>query len=242
MVESSSVPVASNIRLDRTEILSSGQVQLLSAASETPNTKGIDSNLSGKRDVDTKSKRKRLLTKVKDIVHTTKDETVATAPVLADTEDNISEARLGNEPPEPEKHSAKEFLHHPASTIQAKFAGQGGEQIASNLVAKEISHGTEVALIQAQDEVLKPGTESEGEVRRLQVEALIRERQNMFVRWTMDRHVNKVRILPVGAVPRRSKDDCKVVAGDGVESMNWEGWARHVQCSFKYGEIKNQIS
>ena len=161
---------------------------------------------------------------MKDVTHTAKDKTISVAPVLADTRDTVSEERLVNELPKPEKHSVKDFLHHPASTIQAKFAGQGGEQIASNLVAREISHGTEVALIRAQDEVLKPGTESEGEVRRLQVETLIRERQNMFIRWTMDRHVNQVRILPIGTVPRRSKDDIKVVTGD---RMVWIGEVGH---------------
>lgn len=237
--ETSSIPVGPDAAgLDRTKINSSGQVQLVSVSSEFDSSESsVSPNdfqspspestaLNAKPPA---SKRQRLLLKTKEILHVTKDETATTAPILANARDTASNARLVNEPPVPEKHDVKDFLHHPALMVQAKVTRKGGHQIASNLIAKEISHGTEVELIRAQDEVEKPGTETEGKERKQAVDALIKERQDMFVRWTMDRHVTKVRILPVGTVPRRSREDFKVVGEDRRERMDWEGWAHHVR-------------
>lgn len=255
MAEESFVPVsAEEAGLDRTIINSSGQVQLISDPSESPTKDGTNSSLTDNSDIelhpgeldvaDTKapsSKRKRLLGKVKDLVHSTKHEEVTTAPVLADARDTVSGARLVTDPPEPEKHNAKDFLRHPASTVQSKAAGQGGQQIASNIVAREISHGADVELIRAEDEVSKPGTKDEVKRRKAQVQALIKERQDMFVRWTMDRHVTAVRILPVGTVPPRSRADFKVIRADGTESMDWEEWARHV-CHYTCEKAMNELT
>jgi hypothetical protein len=247
----SSVPVAPEVAgLDRTKINSSGEVQLVSLSPQTDSESS--QNLSQQDDeqsspttsvsLDEKaptSKRKRLLLKTKEKLHITKTDPDTTAPVLADARDTVSNERLGDKPPEPEKHNVKDLLHHPASTIQSKVTGHGGHQIASNLVAKEISHGTDVEVVRAQAEAEKPGTEAQGKERKYAVEVLMKERQDMFVRWTMDRHVTKVRILPVDTVPRRSKKDFKKVGEDGKERMDWEGWAHHVRSS-RYEETMNK--
>ena len=237
----SSVPVASNIAgLDRTKINSSGQVQLVSDSSTPSNSDLSTSSLTGSEPSSptstppgTKSsKAKRILLKTKEIMYGSSHDIISTAPILANASDIISNARLVKDPPVPEKDTIKDFFHHPASTIQSKVTGKGGQQIAGNLAAKEISHGADVELVRAQDEVEKSGTESQKEERKDAVEVLMRERQDMFVRWTMDRHVTNVRILPVGTVPRCSKGDFKVFDGDGSGKMDWEGWAQHVNYSF----------
>ena len=43
--------------------------------------------------------------------------------------------------------------------------------------------------------------------------------------------MTKVRILPVGTVPRRKRGDLRGRGEDGVGKMDWEGWARHVSCA-----------
>jgi hypothetical protein len=252
--ERSSAPVASEIAgLDRTKINSSGQVQLVSLSSQTDNSE-LGPNVGNRDEEDSpsmkssphtkspESKRKRFILKTKEILHAAKDETAATAPILADARDTSSDERLGDKPPEPEKHNVKDFMHHPASTILSKVTGHGGHQIASNLVAKEISHGTDVGVVRAQAEVEKPGTEIELEERKNAMAVLLKERQDMFVRWTMDRHITKVRILPVDTVPWRAREDFRIVGEDGVKRMDWEGWAHHVYSQTLYHGLLDQMS
>lgn len=237
--EKLSIPLGADVAgLDRTTIDSSGKIELVSLPSELPSSEsslGPESPATSASSISSPadpplSKRKRILQKTKEILHVSKSDTdpVATAPVLANARDTVSDQRLVNEPPQPEKHTAKDLLHHPVSTVVSKVSGQGGHQIASNLVAKEISHGNEVDVVRAKDELAKPGTEAEVKERRHTLEEMIKERQDMFVRWTMDRHVTKVRILPTDTVPRRTRQDFEVIGRDGKKKTDWEGYANHV--------------
>ena len=233
-INNSAIPVPAD-GLDRTKITSSGEVELVSV----PSASSTDSDQSEddarwiftplSRGVKPKSKRKRLLLKTKEKLHIGENEPAPRAPVLADARDAHSDSRLGEKPPEPKKHSAKDLLHHPVSTIQSKATGQGGHQIASNLVAKEISHGTDVGVVIAQAKVGKPGTQKEVKAREHDVKLLLKERQDMYVRWTMDRHVTNVRILPVDTVPKRTKNDFKKITTDGLVKTDWEAYIRHVR-------------
>ena len=190
-----SVQVSADVvGLDRTKINSSGQVQLIDVASETtisdpnPNHSNPHSTFpesTTQEETNTSSKRHCILQKTKKILHVAKDEHVPTAPVLADARDMISDARLEHEAPVPETHSVKDFLHHPASTVRSTVAARGGHHIASNLAAKEISHGTDVEVVRAEVERGKDGTGKEEWERRKAVDVLLRERQDMFVRWNM---------------------------------------------------------
>ncbi|KAH8595894.1 hypothetical protein B0O99DRAFT_145228 [Bisporella sp. PMI_857] len=55
--------------------------------------------------------------------------------------------------------------------------------------------------------------------------------------WTMERRVAKVRPLPVGTVPVRSRGDFRVVRSNGRIETDWEGWARYALRFYaeKYG-------
>ena len=243
--EVSPIPVdAGAAGLDRIGLNASGEGELvpLSAGSESSGSVFIyedaiaeeahstSAETTPQNDKHSSSKRHRLLHKTKAIFHVspTKDDVVPTAPVLADARDTASDARLVSEPPKPKTHTAKDVLHHPVSTAISKATGQGGHQIASNLVSKEISHGHEVKVVRAQDEVDKPGTKIEVKRRKDALDVLVKERQDMFVRWTMDRHITKVRILPVSTVPKRSRKEFTVIGQDGEKKMDWESWAHHV--------------
>lgn len=177
------------------------------------------------------SKRERFSLKAKKILHIPDDsnsEDKVPGPILADAPDAVSNARLIVEPPKNESPTAKDLLHHPVATITSKVSGKGGQQVAANMVAKEVSHGREVELVLAQDVVLAAKTKSEKLLAIKNVDKLMQERQDMFVRWTIDRHVMKVRKLPEHSVPKRDKKDFERKLPDGRVKMDWEGYANHV--------------
>ncbi len=218
--DKSSAPVAPVTVLDRTRINSLGQIKLVSDPPESGSGRSTSASVI-------KDGPQTFWRKTKKIISSPTHEVIATAPILANAEETDSDARLGDKPPEPEKHTLKDFIHNPVSSIQAKVTGQGGHQIASNLAAIEISHGKDVELVRAKDEAKKAGVNDQ-ENRDQVVETLTKERQDMYVRWTMDRHVSRVRILPVGREQRPSRGEYTVIDQDGNVKTDWDNWGRHV--------------
>ena len=113
--------------------------------------------------------------------------------------------------------------------MKSVVAGQGGHQAASNLLAKEVSHGQEVELVKAHDEVLTASSEAVKLLAVKELGALMKARQDQYVRWTMDRHVTKVRLRPQGTVEKKKKRDFVVRMKEGKEKMDWEGYVVHVR-------------
>jgi hypothetical protein len=227
-----------DIGLDRSKINSDGQIQLTqdkplpSDPSDSGFSEGEEEVQGQDKSTPKVSKRRRISNKTKKILHLGTEPkngtVVCPAPVLADAPDTVSDARLENEPPKPEKHTAKDLLHNPISTIQSKATGEGGHQVASNIVAKEISHGNEVELVKATERADTAQTERERLLAIRDVDKLLKARQDQFVRWTMDRHVTKLRILPRHAVARKTKKDFEVLQADGSVQIDWEEYAKHV--------------
>ena len=60
--------------------------------------------------------------------------------ILADTSGEKSGNRLDNWT-EPEKHTAKDFVHNPVDTVKSKIGNQGNHELAANIAAKEIDYG-----------------------------------------------------------------------------------------------------
>ncbi|KAF2794867.1 hypothetical protein K505DRAFT_407283 [Melanomma pulvis-pyrius CBS 109.77] len=116
--------------------------------------------------------------------------------ILANAIEEKSDSRLDSSPPLPEKTTLRDALHNPIDTVKSKVSGQGNHQVAANIAAKEIPHGRDVDLLNAQATVECAQTDTEKMLATQTVEDLMKERQNMFVRWTLDRHVTKVRVLP----------------------------------------------
>jgi hypothetical protein len=127
-----------------------------------------------------------------------------------------------------ETHKLKDIAHDPIDTVKSKVSGQGGHQVASNLVAKEISHGREVQLVQAHDKIPRARTETERLLAIKNVDEMLAARQDMFVRWTMDRHVTKVRILPRHNVYLKPRREFIRKDSDGKKKMDWEVYVVHV--------------
>lgn len=188
------------------------------------------------------STREKLKTKAKNILHIGSNTSgpnaddkgnTGEAPVLADSDDHISKARYVEEKPEPEHHGAKDLLHHPVDTITAKVSGTAGHEISANIAAKEISHGQEVELVKAHDALLRSRNDRERLLAIENINELLQTRQDQFVRWTMDRHVQKVRLLPPKVVPWKSKNDFMHVR-NGKREVDWLAYGEHVSSDRHY--------
>ena len=109
----------------------------------------------------------------------------------------------------------------------SKVSGQGNHQMAANIAAKEISHGQEVDLLNAHDRVENAETETEKVLAIQDLEKLMKERQTMYVRWTMDRHVTKCRVLPRETSVRKSRSEFETKNDQGETKLDWEAYGTH---------------
>lgn len=181
-------------------------------------------------------KREKLKEKAKNIFHIGSNTSGAgadskgntgQAPVLADSDNHISKERYVEDKPEPEHNKAKDLLHHPVDTITSIAGGTAGHQISANIAAKEIPHGQEVELVRAHDALLRSRNDTERLMAIENINELLQTRQDQFVRWTMDRHVQKVRLLPPKSVPWKTKEDFMRVR-NGKEEVDWLAYGEHV--------------
>ena len=231
------VPVAQNdVGLDRTHINVAGQIALVNDSSnksiiETP---GASSNLE--QDYSPLNKRRNFLQKATiaaKAIHiggkSSRFQVVPTAPVLADSKDTSTSAmRLVHDLPEPENITVKDKLKNPIDTTKTAFAGQGGHEAVSRLLAKEVPHGQEVELVKAHDKVINANSAALKQLAIKELGALMKARQDQYVRWTMDRHITKVRLRPQGTVERKEKRDFVFLTKEGKEKLDWEGYAGYV--------------
>lgn len=245
--ENKATPIAiGDLGLDRTRINAEDQVQLISEPSDiskpangfvngsinAPGANGIlYGNDTSEQDPGPLSKRKRLSLSAKKVLHIGNDSSnkpLPAPPILADAPQTDSDSRLVYDSPIKEKNKLKDLAHDPVDTIKSKATGQGGHQAASNLAAKEISHGRDVELVRAHDEIARAKTETEKLLAIKNVDEMMAARQDMFVRWTIDRHITKVRILPRNTVRLRAKREFIRKGTDGKEKMDWESYIVHV--------------
>lgn len=235
--ENRATPVSKvGLGLDRTRINAQDQIQLISESPERePNVDGgagfieYHNDHPGQADVGL-SKRKRLSIKAKNLLHIGSDPTApeAKGPVLADAPDSVSKSRLVSDAPTKESHTLSDLVHNPVETVKSKVTGTSGHQAAANLVAKEISHGREVELVQAHEDIARAKTDRERLLAIQNVDELVKARQDMFVRWTMDRHVTKVRMLKKPTESMKPRAEFVMKQADGKERMDWAGYVAHV--------------
>ncbi|KFZ17840.1 hypothetical protein V501_01530 [Pseudogymnoascus sp. VKM F-4519 (FW-2642)] len=206
------VPVAQNeVGLDRTRVNAVGQIALVGDSFNKSIIKTPGGSSDHKEDYNPFSKRKFFSKIAKKAIHingkSSNSRVIPTAPILAEAKDTLPNAtRLVHDLPVPEKTTIKKRLQNPVDTVKSVVAGQGGHQAASNLLAKEVSHRQEVELVKAHDEVLTASSEAVKLLAVKELGALMKARQDQYVRWTMDRHVTKVRLRPHGTVKKNKRD------------------------------------
>lgn len=240
-VNTAAVPKADASHLDRANINAVGQVESMPDDLASDDDSSSASSVDGVTNDKPKklSRRRRLTAKTKKILHIHHEgpdiNLVSPAPILADAPETESDARLTQTEPVQEKKSLKDLLHKPLEGIQATVQGQGGHQVASTIVATEISHGREVELVRAYNVLDMVKTDNEKLLAIKEIDKMKVERQHMFVRWTMDRHVTKVRKLPEHTVPIRHREDFVVLdLADGKYKMDWEAYGKYVSGEICY--------
>jgi hypothetical protein len=163
---------------------------------------------------------------------TTNARTLAPRPESASDSD-----RLVQDVPQCKRPPVREIIRNPIETVQSVVRGAGGEQVAESLQNKAIPHGADVRLVRAYDKVATTSTETE----RIQAvqgwDELKETRQDLFVRWTIDRHLRQVRSSPAKTVIWQSRKDFVVVDEHGIEQMQWAKYGRHVGLRLCYTTI-----
>ena len=149
--------------------------------------------------------------------------TLAPKPMATTGED-----RLFRSVPKREYPSVKEIIHNPLKVIQSEVNSRGANQFAKTMDNKAISHGADVRIVNAYDKIASLSTESDKDLGIQDLNELKDARQDLFVRWTMDHHVRKVRRLPATIIPWRSREDFTVTDELGKRRMQWERYAHHV--------------
>jgi hypothetical protein len=151
-----------------------------------------------------------------------------TSPILANTtEVEQSNSRLDHKPV-PEKHTMEGLMHHPIDTVKEKVSNQGNQEVAANIAAKEIPHGQEVDLVNASTAVDRARTESEKLLAISNLSELLKQRQSTYVRWSLDRHVSKVRVLPRDAVALKPRSDFERSNAQEGTVIDWRAYGSHV--------------
>ena len=155
---------------------------------------------------------------------------VPAAPTLApaaihDGDDD----RLLHPLPEDKGIQVKDLLHNPVDTVSSVLHGASGAKMADVVDNQVIAHGANVNLIRAYDKVADADNR-EGQHSALgDLEDLKKERQDQYVRWTMDRHVLKVRRIPPLDLQRPRKNDFRIGHEKEKGQVNWAMYGQHVR-------------
>jgi hypothetical protein len=225
-----------NVGLDRTVINHDGQIQLPQKPPQTSDNHGeYDGDDDKHRSIRTAISEKRhgAATKIRKTLHIHKgtdveDDLAQQDSLLGNPVTEESSSRLKEMLPVP-KTTMKDLVHNPVDTVKSKIHGQGNHEIAANIAAKEISHGQEVDLLNAHDAMQNAETDEKKEEATEIFNELMKERQNMYVRWTLDRHITKLRILPRDRFVRKSRAEFQTKDVNGNVLMDWRAYGQHVR-------------
>lgn len=188
------------------------------------------------------SKGSQLKKRAKEILHINNPRTKVTEPAHGVTlapspKPTEMPHRLDDHPPDEGIHGIKDFVHQPVQTIKAKAVRKTNREVAGNVSTAEVSHAHDVELILAQDHMEKAQTEEERSSAHQDLEVLKRARQDLFVRWTMDRHVLKIRQLEKKPFLHKGRTEFMTKDESGQHKMDWKAYGSHLALLYaeKYG-------
>lgn len=179
------------------------------------------------------TKRERLSGKVKSLLHVRNDQTNQSANedciTLAASPTVIAgDARLDESaPPLPGPEGFKQFIQHPVDTVKAKTERKTNKEVAANLLSPEVTHAQDVELIRAKDTLDNTKSEEEKLQACHDLETLKKARQDLFVRWTMDRHVFKLKRLE--SKEERNRRNAGSHESTGDERLGWKSYGQQVR-------------
>ena len=158
---------------------------------------------------------------------TTLAPTLAPEPLLTTQNERFS----GEMPKKPSAPPLKEFVTKPVGTIKSLVHSKGGNEFAENVANTEVSHGANVNFVLAHEKIAASMNDRARLIAVQDFEDLKKVRQDSLVRWTMDRHVRKVRAVQAQKSPRLGRKD--FVRNDGGrEKTYWLDYGHHVRRGF----------
>ena len=156
----------------------------------------------------------------------------STAPALAPgpTHDGDDD-RLFHSVPEHRGPQVKDLLDHPVKTVSSLLHGASGAKAAEVLDNQTIAHGADVKLVRAYDKAVDASDIEEQQTALGELDDLKKARQDQYVRWTMDRHVLRVRRIPPLNIKRPQKADFIMKDQKNEGQVDWVVYSQHV-CAF----------
>ncbi|KAF7507453.1 hypothetical protein GJ744_010384 [Endocarpon pusillum] len=137
--------------------------------------------------------------------------------------------RLFNALPEkPSGPSLKQVVAYPVNTVKSAAGRQGGDAYAENLAKTDITHGANVNIVRAYDIIANTTTDADRVQAMQDLERLEKSRQDSFVRWTMDRHVQKVRRVETVKLPRRPRTEFVEKIEHGRYRTQWKEYGDYL--------------
>lgn len=161
-------------------------------------------------------------------------EPTSMAPVLApEPPENDQQVRFAEneQAGKPILVPLKEFAQKPMESMKSMANKKGGMEFAENMADSDATHGASVQMVLAQEKI---ATETKTEDRQAAVEDFENHqkvRQDAFVRWTMSRHVQKVKNAQLIRPPYPTKERF-VWDDNGKEKMHWLKYVQKVRRSF----------
>ena len=180
--------------------------------------------------------RSKVKTKTHKILHTSHEHHASqspTAPPLAPaaTHDGDDD-RLFNPVPEHKGPQIKDLLHSPVETVSSILHGASGAKMAAVMDNQVIAHGANVNMVRAYDKVTDAHDQEDKESALGELEDLKKTRQDQYVRWTMDRHVLKVRRIPPLNIQRPQMKDFRISDQKQAGQVDWATYGQHVRTFF----------
>jgi hypothetical protein len=114
----------------------------------------------------------------------------------------------------------KKALQEPIETIKSLGTGSGGSQLAEHGSKQEIPHGADVKLVKVTDGLNDASTPEKKKVIQENLDTIQQERQDSFVRWTIDRHVHRVQKIPPN-VELKNSEAYVTVDQHGKKQTDW---------------------
>ncbi len=151
----------------------------------------------------------------------------STSPILAKSTAEASSARLNHNTPSKHKRTKKEMIQNPVDTIKDTISGQSNHQAAANLVVQEDLSWSRSRL----DKRPRSGSECWHRCREVlalqDLDRLIKARQALYVRWTVDRHVSKCRVLPRETFTKKDRSAFQRINNQGETETDWKAYGTH---------------
>ena len=207
-------------------------------ATTIPTSNGQDADHAINADIWRLNNLRRISTKVKSrtekIFHPkhrkSKSADSVPAPMLAPPPSKANDDdRMFNPVPEQKGPDFMDVVKNPISSVQSALHGASGAKFAEALDNQVIAHGAEVKIIRAYDDVKAATSEDTKVSAQDNLEDLKKERQDAFVRWTIDRHVLKVRQVQPCTTIRPKQSDYKTKNENGKLTMQWLDYGHNVR-------------